>query len=131
MFTDDNSFQSQNCSTSRQTFIIESSISPTTFYTFLYSIFNQIHDIAKIKILSDKLKSDISSKERILSIFSITSIHRNEGGKKEIDSIIDTKLFNDVYQRSMGSLKKKKKIQFSVKGRNIDEGTLSSCRLVA
>ena len=53
------------------------------------------------------------------------------GGKKEIDSIIDTKLFNDVYQRSMGSLKKKKKIQFSVKGRNIDEGTLSSCRLVA
>ena len=108
MFTDDNSFQSQNCSTSRQTFIIESSISPTTFYTFLYSIFNQIHDIAKIKILSDKLKSDISSKERILSIFSITSIHRNGGGKK-IDFIIDTKLFNDVYQRSMGSLKKKRK----------------------
>lgn len=64
MFTDDNSFQSQNCSTSRQTFIIESSISPTTFYTFLYSIFNQIHDIAKIKILSDKLKRVIFHRKK-------------------------------------------------------------------
>lgn len=83
MFTDDNSFQSQNCSTSRQTFIIESSISPTTFYTFLYSIFNQIHDIAKIKILSDKLKRVIFHRKKVLSIFSITSIHRNEGGGKK------------------------------------------------
>lgn len=82
MFTDDNSFQSQNCSTSLQTFIIESSISPTTFYTFLYSIFNQIHDIAKIKILSDKLKRVIFHRKKVLSIFSITSIHRNEGGEK-------------------------------------------------
>lgn len=81
MFTDDNSFQSQNCSTSRQTFIIESSISPTIFY-ILYSIFNQIHDIAKIKILSDKLKRVIFHRKKILSIFSITSIHRNEGGEK-------------------------------------------------
>ena len=106
MFTDDNSFQSQNCSTSRQTFIIESSISPTTFYTFLYSIFNQIHDIAKIKILSDKLKSDISSKESSFNLFDY--INSSKWGRKK------DRFYNryETFQRRIptfnGLVKKKK-----------------------
>lgn len=85
--------------------ITESSISLTTF-TFLYSTFNQIHDITKIKILFNKLKV-IFHRKKVLSIFSITSIHRN--GKKKIDPR-SIRNFSTIIYHSMSSFKKENSV---------------------
>lgn len=108
--------------------ITESSISLTTF-TFLYSTFNQIREITKItKFYSMNWKWYFIERK----FFQSSRLHQFiEMGVKRRSMIHNTIRNLSTTCNTIHWTRLKKKNQLSVKGRNIDEGTLSSCRFAA